>query len=320
MVGLFPEREPAEFGRLSVGDGQTVSWETVGNPAGVPVVYLHGGPGSGGGPRVRRYFDPGRFRAVLFDQRGCGRSEPLADAPWVDLSVNTTDHLVADIERLREYLDIRTVDGVRNLVGSDARPGVRAKAPRASARHGARSRDRGTRRKTDWITRQIGRVFPREWEQFIAGVPADDRGGDLAGAYARRLASSDPAIREDAARRWCAWEDTHVSLMPGWTPDPRYRDPTFRMVFARLVTHYWSHGCFLTDDQVLSDMSRLADIPGVLVHGRHDVSSPLDTAWRLHRAWPASNLVVLDDAGHGGASFTDELVISLDQLRRRARP
>jgi proline iminopeptidase len=106
MVGLFPEREPAEFGRLSVGDGQTVYWETVGNPAGVPVVYLHGGPGSGGGPRVRRYFDPGRFRAVLFDQRGCGRSEPLADAPWVDLSVNTTDHLVADIERLREYLDI----------------------------------------------------------------------------------------------------------------------------------------------------------------------------------------------------------------------
>jgi proline iminopeptidase len=116
--------------------------------------------------------------------------------------------------------------------------------------------------------------------------------------------------------------------MPGWTPDPRYRDPTFRMVFARLVTHYWSHGCFLTDDQVLSDMSRLADIPGVLVHGRHDVSSPLDTAWRLHRAWPASNLVVLDDAGHGGASFTDELVIPLinsgDALGRRpthrARP
>ncbi|MGH9058302.1 MAG: hypothetical protein ACRDZY_02110, partial [Acidimicrobiales bacterium] len=119
----------------------------------------------------------------------------------------------------------------------------------------------------------------------------------------------------DAARRWCACEDTHVSLMPGWVHDDRYDDPTFRSVFARLVTHYWSHGCFLADGEVLAGMDRLAGIPGVLIHGRHDISSPLDAAWRLHQAWPASRLVVLDDAGHGGGSFANELGSALDESR-----
>jgi proline iminopeptidase len=320
VVGLQPEREADEFGRLSVGDGQSIYWEIVGNPAGMPVVYLHGGPGSGSTAYARRFFDPERFRAVLFDQRGCGRSEPLADRPGVDLSVNTTAHLVADIERLREHLQIERwiVLGVSwgvtlGLVYAQRHPdrvlGLVLGAVTA-----------GTRRETDWITRQIGRVFPGQWEQFIAGVPVDDRSGDLAAAYARALASSDPAVRDDAAKRWCAWEDTHVSLMPGWMPDSRYRDPTFRGVFARLVTHYWSHDCFLGDGQVLSDMSRIADIPGVLIHGRYDISSPLDTAWRLHRAWPSSTLTVLDDAGHGGVGFAEELANGVDRLSRRIGP
>lgn len=122
-------------------------------------------------------------------------------------------------------------------------------------------------------------------------------------------------MRERAARQWCTWEDTHVSLMPGWAPDPRYDDATFRMGFARLVTHYWGHRCFLTDGQILQAMDRLAAIPAVLVHGRYDVSSPLDTAWQLHRAWPGSRLVVVEDAGHGGGSFSNELVTALDTFR-----
>jgi proline iminopeptidase len=320
MFGLYPEREPDEAGHLPVGDGQTLYWETVGHPAGVPVVYLHGGPGSGSSVRARRYFDPERFRAVLFDQRGCGRSTPLADEPRVDLSVNTTDHLVTDIERLREHLRIDQwiVLGVSwgvtlGLVYAQRHPGRVLGMVLGAV-------TAGTRREIDWITRQVGRLFPSEWEQFVTGVPAGDRSGDLAGAYARQLASGEPTVREDAAERWCAWEDTHVSLMPGWTPDPRYLDPTFRAVFARLVTHYWSHGCFLTDDQILSDMSLLADIPGALIHGRHDVSSPLDTAWRLHRAWPASTLTVLDNAGHGGAGFAEELVHRLERFGSGKRP
>jgi proline iminopeptidase len=173
----------------------------------------------------------------------------------------------------------------------------------------------GTRRETDWITRAMGRVFPREWEELVAAVPVDERDGDLAAAYARLLAGLDPAVRTDAARRWCTWEDTHVSLTPGWAPNPRYDDPEFRLRFARLVTHYWGHGCFLDDGQILANMDRLAGIPAVLIHGRLDISGPLDTAWHLHRAWPGSRLVVLDDAGHGGGGLTAEMVAALDSFR-----
>jgi proline iminopeptidase len=121
-------------------------------------------------------------------------------------------------------------------------------------------------------------------------------------------------VREHAARAWCTWEDTHVSLMPGWTPDPRYEDPEFRMAFARMVTHFWSRNCFLVDGQIMAGMPGLSGIPAVLVHGRHDISSPLDTAWELHRSWPGSELVIVDDAGHGGGGFGDALSHALDRL------
>jgi proline iminopeptidase len=174
----------------------------------------------------------------------------------------------------------------------------------------------GRRLETDWITRDMRRVFPREWDAFAAEVPAAERGGDLAAAYARLLASPDPEVVDRAARAWCAWEDTHVSLAPGYEPSTRYRDPVFRQVFARLVTHYWAHGCFLDDAPVLAGMDRIGHIPAVLVHGRLDVSGPLDTAWDLHRAWPASRLVVCDDDGHGGAGMTSAMVVALDGFRR----
>ncbi|MGH3934057.1 MAG: prolyl aminopeptidase [Pseudonocardiaceae bacterium] len=307
--------EPRESGLMEVTDGHTLYWETVGNPAGTPAVYLHGGPGSGCTPGARRNFDPSTYRAVLFDQRGCGRSRPLANQPGTDLSTNTTAHLVEDLERLREHLGIDRwiVVGVSwgvtlGLVYAQHHP-ERVIAMVLGAVTA------GTRRETDWITRDMGRVFPREWEEFAAAVPEADRDGDLAAGYARLLADPDPRVRARAALRWCTWEDTHVSLMPGWAPNPRYEDPDFRMVFARLVTHYWSHGCFLQDGEILTNMHRLEPIPAVLIHGRYDVSGPLDTAWHLHRAWPGSRLVVLDDAGHGGGSFTSELVTALDGVR-----
>ena len=315
VVDRYPRVEPYATGLLPVTDGNALYWECVGNPDGLPAVYLHGGPGGGSSPGARRYFDPVAYRVVLFDQRGCGRSVPLACSPDVDLATNTTSHLVRDIEALREHLGIDRwiVLGVSwgvtlGLVYAQAHPDRVIAMVLAAV-------TAGTRRETEWITRGVGRVFPREWEAFAAGVPEAERTGDLAAAYARLLASDDPAVRDEAARAWCAWEDTHVSLMPGWSPRPAYEDPTFRSVFARLVTHYWSHGCFLADGQVLAGLPRLAGIPATLIHGRYDVSGPADTAWQLHQAWPGSELILLDDAGHGGGSFHEEVTRVLNGYR-----
>lgn len=313
----YPPIEPYDSGLLEVGDGQTLYWETVGRADGLPAVWLHGGPGSGSSKGARRYFDPTAFRAVLFDQRGCGRSRPLASDLAADLTTNTTDHLIDDLERLREHL------GIERWVVAGVSWGVTLALAYAQ-RHPERvlamvlgAVTSGSCREVEWLTRDMGRLFPQAWEELVALVPQQERGGDLAAAFARLLAHQDPQVREQAARAWCTWEDTHVSLAPDWQPDPRYDDPTFRLVFARLVTHYWSHGCFLADRQLLAGMPRLAAVPGVLIQGRHDISSPPDTAWQPHRAWPDSQLVLLE-SGHGGHGFPEEFTAALDtfgQLR-----
>ncbi|MEU8046585.1 prolyl aminopeptidase [Micromonospora echinofusca] len=318
MSGRYPRIEPYAHGMLDVGDGQLVYWETCGNPDGKPAVVLHGGPGSGCAPGWRDLFDPARYRAVLFDQRGCERSTPHAADHGVDLSTNTTDHLIADIERLRAHL------GVRRWLVLGASWGA-ALALAYAQRHPQRvselvlfSVTAGTRREIAWITRDMGRVFPAEWARFRDGVPPAERDGDLADAYARLLADPDPAVRERAARQWCAWEDTHVATVPGHRPDPRYDDPVFRMVSARLVTHYWRHGCFLPEGQLLREAGRLAGIPGVLLHGRLDISSPPDTAWQLAQAWPDARLELLDAAGHGaGNGMAQRVVAALDDFAGR---
>lgn len=315
MPERYPEIEPYEHGMLAVGDGHEIYWETVGNPAGTPAVWLHGGPGTGSGPRHRRNFDPAAYRAVLFDQRGSGRSRPLADSAAADLSTNTTQHLVADIERLREHLGIERWVVVGGSWGVTLALAYAQRHPGRVTAMVLTAVTSGARPETDWITRDMRRVFPREWDDFAAGVPAAERDGDLSAAYARLLADPDPAVTERAARRWCEWEDTHVSLAPGAAPWLSGQDLTFQQVFARLVTHYWSNGCFLDDAPVLAGMARVADIPGVLIHGRYDVSGPLDTAWDLHRAWPASRLVVLDGEGHGGAGMTSAMIEALDGFR-----
>lgn len=315
MTELYPAIEPFASGMLEVRDGHSLYWETIGTPAGTPALYLHGGPGSGCSPRARRHFDPKAYHAVLFDQRGCGRSRPLASDSDADLRSNTTEHLIADIETLREHLRIDrwVVVGVSwgvnlGMVYAQRYPErVRAMVLGAVTA--------GTEREITWITRDMGRIFPREWERFTALVPEAERSGDLAAAYARLLSNPDPAVRERAAFEWCRWEDTHVSLMPGWEPDPRYEDAHFRLLFARLVTHYWSHGCFLTDGEVMAGMSRLSNIPAILIHGRWDISGPLDIAWALHRAWPKSELQILDEAGHGGVGFPEAMTAALDQFR-----
>ncbi len=300
MDPRFPAIEPYESGMLDVGDGHRVYWECCGNPNGKPALFLHGGPGSGCSANQRRFFDPERYRIVLFDQRGCGRSRPLASAPDADLSSNTTGHLIADIELLREHQGLQswTILGLSwgstlGLAYAQAYPDhvdalVLALVTTTS------------RREVRWLTYDVGRIFPQEWDRFAAAVPAEMRDLPLVDAYAALLFDSDAVVRERAASEWCRWEDVHVSLAPGYAPNPRFLDPEFRLRFSRLVTHYWRHAAFVEDEQLIRNASLLSGIPGVLIHGRYDVSSPLESAWRLSRRWATSELNVLGDAGHGG--------------------
>ena len=298
MTVPFPRVRPYASGLLDVGNGTTVYWDVRGAPDGKPAVVVHGGPGapSEGMPRL---LDPSAYRIVVVHQRHCGRSTPSAADPATDLSTNTTAALIADMERVREHL------GIERWLVLGASWGVTLGLAYAIAHPGRVSEavllavTSGEAREVEWITRSMGRVWPEAWDRFVNGVPEAERGGNLAAAYARLLAGPDPEVRERAARDWCAWEDTHVSLAPGWSPDPRFEDPTFRMVFARLVTHYWAHDCFLPAGHIRENVGRLAGIPGVLVAGRHDVSGPPDVAWELHRSWPGSDLVIIEEAGHG---------------------
>jgi proline iminopeptidase len=305
----FDEIEPYDQGLLDVGDGQLVHWEACGNPEGKPAVVLHGGPGSGCTPAHRRYFHPGAYRVVLFDQRGCGSSRPHAADPGTDLSVNTTGHLVADIERLRDHLgiDAWTVWGASwgvtlALAYAERHPERVTEMVLASV---TMTRPADIR----WLYHTMGRFLPEQWARFREVVPATERDGDLVAAYYRLLnQTADPGVRERAARAWCEWEDALLSLEDGWRPNPRYDDPLFRVAFSRIVTHYFHHHAWLDDGQLLRDAGRLAGIRAVLVHGRRDLGGPLDTAWQLAGAWPGAELHTVETGHGGGAAMTSAIV------------
>ncbi|MCX5264756.1 prolyl aminopeptidase [Streptomyces sp. NBC_00199] len=317
MAELYPPIEPYEHGTLAVGDGNHVYWETCGNPAGKPALVLHGGPGSGAGPFWRRLFDPAAYRIVLFDQRGCGRSTPDAADPQTSLAANTTPHLIADIELLRRHLGVERWLIAGGSWGVTLALAYAEQQPSRVSELVLFSVTNTTRSEVEWITRHMGRVFPEEWARFRDAVPEPERDGSLADAYARMLADSDPSVRERAAREWCRWEDVHVSTRPGSKPDARYEDPRFRLRFARLVTHYWRHAGFLEDGVLLRDAGKLAGIPGVMVHGRLDISSPPDVAWQLAQVWPDAELVLIGEEGHGlsGGGTMEAVLTATDRFR-----
>ena len=318
MQDRFPAIEPYDSGMLDVGDGHRVYWECCGKPEGKPALYLHGGPGSGCTPGQRCFFDPHAYRAVLFDQRGSWRSRPLVDEPDADLRANTTAHLIADIEALRRHLGVDRWTVLGLSWGTTLGLAYAQAHPRRVEALVLALVTTTSRREVEWLTRDVGRIFPQQWDRFAAAVPATLRHLPLVDAYAALLFDPDPMVRAHAAREWCAWEDAHVSLAPGHQPNPHFEDPEFRLRFARLVTHYWRHAAFLEEDQLLRDAPTLDGIPGVLIHGRYDVSSPLETAWRLSRRWATSRLQVLDDAGHGGGdTFISCVVGALSDLAAR---
>ncbi len=314
---MYPPIEPYAHGFLSRPDGQRVYWERCGRPGGVPAVVLHGGPGSGCTPWWRRLFDPARYDVVLFDQRGCGRSLPNAGDPAVSLAANTTNHLLLDIEALRAALGIERWVVVGGSWGSTLALAY-ARAHRERVRgmvlFGVTT---GRRSEFDWTFRGgIGRLFPAEWERLLEALPAEERDGDVVEAFARRLEHPDAEVRAAAAYAWCLWE----SATPEWPPRaglaPRFEGAAFRATFARVVTHYVRHNGWIEDGELLRAAGGLAGVPGVLVNGRFDLQAPLENAWLLHRAWPGSELVVVEDAGHaaGQPALTGAIVAATDRM------
>jgi proline iminopeptidase len=312
---LYPSIEPYDTGTLDVGDGNHIYWEACGNPHGAPAVALHGGPGSGCVPGMRRPFNPDAYRVILFDQRGCGRSTPHAGNPDVDLSTNTTDHLIADIELLREYLGVDRWVVVGWSWGTTLALAYAQTHPDRVTAMVLTAVTTTSPSDVAWITRDVGRLFPESWARFRDALADADRDGSIVDGYVRLLIDPDPQIRSKAARDWCDWEQSHVNLGPEPRPNPRYADPAFRMCFARLVTHYWGHAAWRAEGELLAGVDRIAHIPAVLIHGRLDLSCPPDIAWKLAKAWPAADLHIVHDAGHSaGGAISSHVIDALDRF------
>ena len=294
MIELFPAIDPYARGALDVGDGQTIAWDIAGNPAGAPAVGVHGGPGPGSSPNLRRTFDPTRYRVVLFDQRGCGRSTPHASHPETAMDANTTWHLVADIERLREHLGIDRWLVCGGSWGSTLALAYAEKHPERVTAIVLVSVTTSRRVESEWLYRGLRRFFPEAWERFRAHVEDDD----VIAAYARRM--NDPAheVRLAAARAWCAWEDAALGLEQSGADLYSNVPETDLVAMVRICTHYAAHGAWLEEGVLVRGATRLAGIPGVLIHGRRDLTCPIDTAYDLARAWPDASLVPLEESGH----------------------
>jgi proline iminopeptidase len=313
VVSKYPVNEPYDQGMLDVGDGHRIYWEASGNPDGKPALALHGGPGSGISPGRRRAFDPQAYRFVQFDQRGCGRSTPPVASHGTELSTNTTSHLIADIERLREHLDVERWLLWGGSWGATLALAYAERVPDRVCEMVLVSVTMTRPSDVHWLYNEAGRFFPAEWARFRRG--AGENAGDLVAAYDRLLnRQPDPAIRARAAQDWCDWEDAVVSLEDGWQRNPRYIDPDFRMTFARLCAHYFSHAAWLDPDELLRNAPKLEGIPGVLIHGRFDIGSPPDVPWLLSKAWPEAELHLVNTGHTGGDEMTEKMIAALDRL------
>jgi proline iminopeptidase len=317
MPDLYPEIEPYDHGTLDVGDGNSLYWETCGNPRGKPAVALHGGPGSGSAPSTRGYFDPGAYRLVLFDQRNCGRSTPHASDPATGLDANTTANLIGDIELLRRHLDVERWLVFGGSWGSTLALAYAEAHPDRVTELVLFGVTTGRHTEFEWAFRGgLALFFPEEWERLRTALPAAERDRDVVDACHRLLADPNPAVRQRAAEAWCMWE----SATPEWPPRSgqaeRFTDPGYALAFARIVTHFVRHEAWLEDGILLRGASALGEIPGILVNGRLDFQAPIANAWELKRVWPRAELVVVDDAGHvANASLGRELVRATDRFR-----
>ena len=311
---LYPPIEPFDTGRLQVSRVHELYYEQCGNPQGKPVVFLHGGPGGGISSDYRRYFDPKVYRVVLFDQRGSGQSTPHAS-----IEENTTWHLVADIERLREHLSIKTWQVFGGSWGSTLALAYAETHPDRVSELVLRGIFLCRPKEIQWFYQEgASAIFPDVWEEYLKVVPESER-ADMVSAYHRRLTSEDYAVRLEAARAWSIWEGSTSKLFFDPSMIEKFADAEFALAFARIECHYFMNNAFFSSDNYLiENVGRIRSIPGVIVQGRYDVVCPIMSAWDLHRAWPEAQLKIIPDAGHSISEpgIVDALVAATDQFGR----
>ena len=310
---LYPELEPYRTGRLKVSDVHEISFEESGNPDGKPAIFVHGGPGGGCTPTHRRYHDPDAYRIITFDQRGCGKSTPYAS-----LVDNTTWHLIADMEAIRTHLDIPKWQVFGGSWGSTLGITYAQTHPERVSELVLRGIFMLRRSELLWFYQEgASHIFPDAWENYVAAIPEVER-GDLISAYYRRLTSDDDNTRKAAARAWSVWEGSTSYLIQNPDHIAHAGEDDFAVAFARIECHYFVNGGFFeVDGQLLRDVDRIRQIPGVIVQGRYDVVCPMRSAWELHKAWPESTLHVVADSGHSAnePGIVDQLIRATDQFR-----
>lgn len=315
LRGLYPEIEPFETGFLDTGEGHRVYWERVGTRGAKPAVFLHGGPGGGFSAKHRRLFDPALYDVILFDQRGCGRSTPFAS-----LETNTTWHLVADIERLREMIGAEKWLVFGGSWGSTLALAYAQTHPQRVSELVVRGIYMLTKAELDWYYQfGVSEMFPEKWEGFIAPIPEAER-GDMVAAYRKRLVDEDREEQLRCAKAWSIWEGETITLLPEPETADAFLDPDYALAFARIENHYFTHAGWLEEGQLLRDAGRLADIPGTIIHGRYDMPCPMRYAWLLHKAWPKADFHMIEGAGHAYSEpgILDRLIRATDMYAGKA--
>jgi proline iminopeptidase len=313
---LYPPIEPNRTGLLDVGGGHRLYWEESGNPVGKPAVFLHGGPGGGSNPNMRRFFDPEKYRIIVYDQRGCGRSTPHAA-----LEGNTTWDLVADLEKLREHLSVERWLVYGGSWGSTLGLAYAETHPERVSEIVLRGIFLLRRAELLWFYQEgASWIFPDFFERYRDFIPEAER-SDFMSAYYARLTSADPDLRLAAARVWSQWEAATSRLFVDPDLVAKFDDPDTALAFARIEAHYFvNRGFFDADDQLLRDVHRIRHIPAVIVQGRYDVVCPMQSAWDLHQAWPESSLIIVPDAGHSvmESGIARAVVAATDRFSERA--
>ncbi len=301
MVELYPEIEPYQIGRLKVSDLHELHYELIGNPKGKPVVYLHGGPGSGLSENSRRYFDPQKYHLIMFDQRGCGKS-----TPHNELRENTTQLLIADIEKLREHLGIQKWLVYGGSWGSTLALAYAQSFPQRVTEMVMYGIFFGSNEEVSWLyQRGANTMFPDLWEEFVSVIDDKDRHNMLA-AYHRKFTEAPKAEQLKAAKCWSLWEARLLKLNIDPEIEKEFVVDEFAIAHARIECHYFMNNCFLKPGQLLAGVEKIKEIPAVIVNGRYDMMCPPKYAWQLHKAWPKSKLIIAPAAGHSGREIPNQ--------------